>query len=371
MARPTAPLWLARPGRFAAAPRGRAWLVLLLLALLLAASQLALGVPAAPPRSAPHPGAPASDLALYESVVAAMRGGANYYDAAADALRAGNYPLRPFITFRLPGLAVLLAALPPALSAGLLYALAAAVLLAWSARLFAALPRLLPRVAALLLLGAGMIAFVQPGLIAFHEIWAAQLIALSLALRRPGHWLTAVAVALIAMLIRETAALYALVMALIAWHEGQRREACGWGLALLVFGAVLGVHAWAVAGVTGPLDPHSPGWNGLLGFGFYLKSVVQATALATTPLWAAALVGALALFGWTAWKDPLALRMAAVLAAYGAAIGIFGRLDTFYWGLMVTPVFLVGLVFVPDALRDLVAAITARRRRGRVRVVAR
>ena len=55
-------------------------------------------------------------------------------------------------------------------------------------------------------------------------------------------------------------------------------------------------------------------------------------------------------------------RMIAILAAYAAAISLFARLDTFYWGLMVAPVFLLGLVFVPDGLRDLVRQSLDKRR---------
>jgi hypothetical protein len=171
-----------------------------------------------------------------------------------------------------------------------------------------------------------------------------------------------VAIALAAMLIRETAALYVVIMAHFAWQEGERREALGWGVALALFGAALGVHAYAVAGVTGPMDPASPGWAGLLGFGFFVKSLTLATALQLFPLALGALIVGLALFGWASWDDPLALRMIAILAAYAAAIGLFARLDTFYWGLMVAPVFLIGLVFVPDGLRDLVRQSLDKRR---------
>ena len=106
----------------------------------------------------------------------------------------------------------------------------------------------------------------------------------------------------------------------------------------------------------------SPGWAGLQGFGLFVKSLTLATALQMLPLWAGALLVGLALLGWAAWDDPLAARMIGILAAYAAVIGIFARLDTFYWGLMVAPVFLVGLVFVPDALRDLIRQSLDRRR---------
>jgi hypothetical protein len=359
----TDPLWLAAPSRFGAFRKGSARAGLAVLVLLLAACFSALAIPEPPALGAASGGARAqTDLMLYESIAAGVRGGGNYYEVAADALRAGGYPLRPFLTFRLPALAVIQASLPVWLPPILLVLLTATAGLAWAIRLAEALPRFAPRLVAGLLLIGSLIVFFQPGLVAFHEIWAAPLVALSLAIRRPGRWIEAAAIALIAMLLRETAALYVILMGAFAWLEGERREALGWGAALLLFGAVLGVHAWAVAGVTGPLDPASPGWAGLYGFGLFVKAIGLATALQIAPLWLAALLVGLTLFGWASWDDPLGLRVVTILAAYAAAIGVFARLDTFYWGLMVAPVFLIGLVFVPDGLRDLVRQALDRRR---------
>jgi hypothetical protein len=80
------------------------------------------------------------------------------------------------------------------------------------------------------------------------------------------------------------------------------------------------------------------------------------------------LVG-LALFGWAAWDDKLALRALAIICASAAQIGLFGRIDTFYWGLMIAPMILVGLAFVPDGMRDLFAAAIDKRRIVVTRVV--
>jgi hypothetical protein len=148
----------------------------------------------------------------------------------------------------------------------------------------------------------------------------------------------------------------------MALLDGQRREAMGWGAALGVLAVVVAAHAFAVAQVVGPLDPASPGWAGLLGFGFFVKTMAISTALNLAPAWASALLVGLALFGWASWRDPLALRVLAVLAAYALLLSLFGRPDTFYWGLLVAPAILVGLAFAPDGLRDLtVAALDSRR----------
>lgn len=359
------PLWLAAPSRFARLSPRQARIGLALLGALLALALTALATPdpTGSAGAATATGGPdQSDLMLYEKIVAGMKGGGGYYTVASDALRAGGYPLRPFFTVRMPALAVVQAALPPWATLTLLFALAGAVGVAWGARLGDALPRLAPRIAATLLLVGSMLAFLQPGLAAFHEIWAGLLVALSLALRRRGRWIEAVAVALMAMLIRETAALYALVMAAMALRDGERREALGWIAALALLGAALAAHAHAVTGVTLPSDPRSPGWAGLLGFGFFVRAIALATALHLLPLALAALLAGLSLFGWASWRDEGALRVLATIAAYALLIAVFARLDTFYWALMVAPIFLVGLLFVPDGLRDLVRQALDRRR---------
>lgn len=368
-----APLWLARPTRFAGLAPRRARIGLALLGLLLLATLLALAGPGTPPvghNTAAH-AQDQHDVVLYETIVQGMRGGGDYYTTAAQALREGDYPMRPFVTFRLPTLAVVQAALPPLVTRLLLYALAAGVTFAWYARLAPAFPRAPPRAIALALLAGGLLAFVQGELAAFHEVWAGLLIALSLGVRREDRWVEAVAIGLVAMLVRETAALYVAIMAALAFAEGNRKEALGWAAAIGVFAVVVALHAHAVAQVVRPTDPASPGWAGMLGFGFFVKAIQLSTALDLAPLWLAAPLVGLALFGWAAWSSPLALRALAIFAGYAALIGLFARTDTFYWALMIAPTLLVGLAFAPDGLRDLIVAARSTRRKITVTRVVR
>lgn len=359
MPRPRPPFWLATPSRFALlGPARAAWVAGTIAALLL----LVMVLPAPPPTTGDATRGGFTDLLLYDSIIAGLRAGGNYYQLTADTLRAGSYPLRPFVTFRLPTHSVVQAALPSAVVIAALWLLAIGVAAAWWTRLAPALRRAPPRIAAAVLFAGGTLVFVQPGLVAFHEIWAGLFVALSLGVRRPGHWTEAVAIALVAMLVRETAALYVLAMGALALVDGERREAIGWGAALAVFALVLGFHAHAVAQVTGPLDVQSPGWAGLLGPGFALRSLVSATALSLLPAALAVLLAGLALAGWAAWRDALGLRVFATLTVYTVALALFARADTFYWILMVVPLWLVGLVFLPDAVRDLAQAIIDRRR---------
>ena len=360
MRRPLAPLWMAGATRFAGASRIRAGLAAGALLLLLIAAMATPGPMRAPdaPAGIEH----TTDVVTYDGIIEGIRAGGNYYQLAADTLRAGADPVRPFVTFRLPLHSVVQARLPRFASLLLLFLLVVAVMVAWWKRLAPLFRRGAPRAVAMVLLAGGTLAFVQPDRVGLHESWAAPLVALSLALRRPGRWVEAVALALIALLVRETAVLYVLAMAGMAWVDGERREAAGWGAAMGMFALVLGVHAHAVAQVTGPLDPITPMWNVQLGLGFFLDAVAQSTVLAAAPTPLALLLGVLCFAGWTAATDPLSRRVAAVVATYAAAISLFARAETFHWAMMIAPMFLVGLAFLPDLARDLGHAILDRPR---------
>ncbi|MBI0474380.1 hypothetical protein D9601_03245 [Sphingomonas sp. MA1305] len=366
------PIWLARPSRFAEVqPRGGR-IGAALLALLLVLATLLVYASPAPPVASGRPENRADDRAdvvLYETIVANVRAGRDYYLAAADAQRAGGYPLRPFVTVRLPTLARVQAALPPLATPILLYLLCAAVAAAWGFRLRTAFARTPPRVIALALLAGGLMVFVQPDLAAFHEIWAGLFVALSLGLWRPDRWLPSVAFGLAAVLIRETAGLYLAIMAGCALVEGRRRETAGWLVAIAILAAVLVLHAHAVAQVVRPLDPASPGWSDRLGIGLFIRALVALTALDLAPLWLAAPLVGLSLFGWAAWRDLLAMRVLATMLAYAMLLGLFARPDTFYWAMLIAPLSLVGLAFALDGGRDLLAAAFDTRRITVTRVV--
>lgn len=357
--------WLAGNRRLAGIDRRGAMIAAALLALVLALSFTALLVPAPPPAARDANGRveAQADVVLYETIVAGLRGGDDYYPVAARALRAGNYPLRPFITFRLPTLARLQAAVPDWLIWGVQLSLVAGVLAAWAARLWPSLTRMAPRIALIVLLFGGLMAFVQLDLAPFHEIWAGLLIALALAMYRPDRVLLTVSITLMAMLIRETSALFALIMFLAALTERRWREAAAWVGAVAVLAAAVAAHAHAVSMVVTPLDPVSPGWSGMLGPGHFFRTMGISTALTLAPVWLAAPVVALALFGWASWRSAMAVRALGTLVAYGLLLALFGRLDTFYWGLLVAPLVLPGLIFVPDALRDLTLALLDRQAR--------
>jgi len=366
-----APLWLAGPTRFAGLSRVPARIALALFALLLVACLAALSAPDTQAESAGTDTAAAAqtELMLYQTVVASVRSGAPYYLAAAEAQRAAHHPFTPIFAMRLPTLAVLQAALPPLLVTVMLLVLCILTILAWVLRVRPAMTGLVPLGVAGAMLIVGLYGNLDPALVVIHEIWAGPLIAVSLARRRPGQWIPAVALGLSAMLIRETALVYVVIMAVFAWREGQRREMLGWLAAILVFALVVAAHLHAVALVTGPLDRVAQGWSDAEGPGGYLRLAATASGLALLPQWLAALLVGTALFGWLAWRNAIAPRVLALFVAYAAIIAVSAAATAVFAIFLTLPVLLVGLVFAVDALRDLAVAAADTRRITVTRVI--
>lgn len=356
IARARSPIWLAQPSRFARltplqAAVAAAIIAFALLLSLLAPVPLSLG-----------PIADQIDIGFQDAVIEGIRAGGDYYGVVAQALRANDYPLRPFLAFRLPALTMVQSALPDLSSQLLAGFLAAAVLLAWGRRIAGWFPQTGPRIAALVALVGGMAAVARPELVHVHELWVALLIAWSLAIRRDDRWIEAVALGLIAMLLRETAALYAVAMMVVALTEGRRREAIGWGAALAVLGAALALHARAAGLVGGPPGAGVPPAGLMGGIPLFTAAIGQSGVLAMMPAWVGQSLAVLALAGWFAGPGPVAMRAALTFTVFALAVAVLGRADSVSWVLAIAPAYFVGLAFLPDAIRDAGRAILDRPR---------
>ena len=343
----------AFPTRFERIPRIAAIgvLVALISALLIAAWP----APSTPQPKVRASEAEQSDLDLYRTIIKRVGAGEPYYPVAAEELRNGGYPLKPFVTFRLPTLASAYALVPEIVMSVVEGLLALIVLLVWWRRLQPHLPLRMLALALVLLVG-GTAALVEPVTGLFHESWAALLMALMIGLRRPGHAAGALVAGGLALLIRETALPMILAMGGLALIERCWREALGWAAVVALFAVALFVHAQMVATVVRPDDLASPGWNALLGIRFALTAFSTVSSATALPQALAAVVIMLSLFGWMSVRTGWALRASLLLLGYGAMLALFARPDTFYWALLVAPLSLVGLIFVPRALAELVRA---------------
>jgi hypothetical protein len=295
------------------------------------------------------------DLIVYDHVIDGVRNGQSYYAAAAGELRRFGYPLRPFVVFRPPALAELLGHVPTIAALLLLRGLVATTILAWAVRLRPAAGSRAGWAIGCLLVAGGVAIGTEAQYLVLHEIWAGLLIALSLALRTERRWVAAVALALLAALVRELTLPYLAVMGAVALYERKWSEAIGWIAAIGLFAMAIGFHAIQASAMATAADRVSPGWSHRPDWSFFLNATWRSGPLKIAPYFLVVMLTPLALLGWAGWREPLATRAFLTLVAYVVLLTFFGRSDNFYWGLMFTPTLMVGLTFAPRSLRELIA----------------
>lgn len=335
--------------------------------LLLAIAGLAQGAGFAVPPAVTAPvaladGATTGDQALYAAIGRDMARGASYYDAAARAHRERGYPLRPFVTVRLPTLAWVTAAVGPMGMAGLALVLIATNALAWYARLRPT--GLAMRFGALGLLSAFGAAGFSPEILTAHEWWSGLLLSLALAAGTGRAFVAALVLALGAALVRELAGAFLVILLGVAVLRGQGRRAAAVALTMAVLVAVMAWHWTAVSAVVRPDDAASSGWmgwRGPLGFARDLSILLEfdragpalATFLALSPL--AGWLLAVRTVGWTpfAW-----------FASFALGEGIAARADTFYWVQLLMPVYALGWLLLLQAVFAAAGSWRERRRAG-------
>lgn len=350
--------------RFAAWARVPARLVLVVLALLLAASAL-VRIEAPAPRMAPATVAPGEisgkaerlrddDLAVYDAVIARLRHGEGYYHAVAEEHRRVGFPLRPGLAVRLPTLAWIEAALGDTGVALAAFALVAATLLAWWRRLGEEPGAAALRPVAMALLVLGMSLQFNRWFFVLHELWAGGLLALAFGLHRPGRkWGAALAAAALALAIREHALPFVLLMAAMALWRRDRAEALAWSGLALAFLALLAWHLQLVGQEVLPTDQAGPGWLTFRGLSGWLSALVEPSNLRLLPHWLAGPLVVLMLLGWAGWSSPAGTFGTLLYLGYGLFLMIAGRVENYYWGAVVAPAMGMGLAFAPRALRSL------------------
>lgn len=301
------------------------------------------------------------DTDLYRAIARRVALGQGYYPAAAAEQRAYGYPTAPALAFREPTLAWLMAALRTDLwRKAVLYALALGAGLAVLQALERAGASFLQRLFCMALMATGLGIVLIRGMLFIHETWAGLLIALSLAVYSPRRWAPAVALGVMACLIRELALPYLLAMAAVALWERRWREALGWTLGIATFAALFAVHMTLASQLHAAGDATSAGWLGRGGIPYVLgmARINLALIIAPTPL--VAIPVAAALLGFAGARNPVAVRAAVVVGGYMAAFLFVGRANNNYWGGLYAPILPLGLALSPPALRDLLRAAVAR-----------
>lgn len=298
-----------------------------------------------------------TDLQLYDSIATRVAAGEDYYAVAVEEQRARDFPVRPGLAVRLPTLAFINAAIG---EKGLLVAailLGLATLAAWWRRLGDEPGAGEHRVIALLLLVIGSVMGLKPQYLVLHEVWAGMLLALAFALHRRGRWWPAWIAAALALAIRELALPFVLLMGALAFWRRDVHEGVAWTALAVLFLIGLAVHLGNVDAVISAADRSSPSWLAFRGLGGWTSNIVLSSSLYLLSDigagWLAAMLALLPLLGWAGWRGDAGLFGVLLFAGYGLVFMIAGRDNNFYWALVVTPAWFVGLVFVPRAVRSL------------------
>ena len=300
------------------------------------------------------------DLALYDRVIARIAGGEAYYDFIVEEQRAAEYPVRPGIAVRLPTLAYIHAWLREPGMVALAILLLGASVWAWWDRLGEEPGGArLRRIGAALMLMGGSLGLNRYYFV-LHELWAGMLIALAFGLHRPGRWGAALAVAALALAIREHVLPFVLLLGAMAAWRRDWKEAAAWGALVLAFLAAMAWHLALVAPHVLPGDPASPDWLVLRGLSGWLGNIVLSSNLRFLPHTIAGPIVLLMVLGWAGWKSPAGTTGTLLYLGYGLAFMLAGRANNFYWGAVVTPAMFIGLAFVPMALASLLRSARGR-----------
>jgi hypothetical protein len=300
------------------------------------------------------------DLRLYLRINDRMKNGVSYYQAAFAEHRINEYPTRPFVTVRLPTLALLNSYLGRGIMAVLLGGLAITIVLTWWKQLDGAFRDPGRRITGVMLIASGLMLAVFPKYIVLHELWAGMLVALSLGIYRPDRFWPAIAAAAGALATREMALPFVLLMTAFALFERRWHEVAAWTALICVFSIGLYAHAMSVNALVIPADLASPGWAQMGGIKTAIRSLMMTSALRVLPDIFAAIFIPASFFGWLSWRSAIGLRGTLYLAGYGFMLMFIGRTENFYWGVMVAPLLLLGLAFLPQTVGDLTSNLKRR-----------
>jgi hypothetical protein len=317
----------------------------------------------------------APDLQLYREVVAAVRGGSNYYDVAHVKIQQHGFPIASPFNWRLPTYAWVFSLLPgPAWIQGALIVLSIlALALAFVSESKCSGLRYAAITTFLLF---GVVRWAIDGDAYFtQEVWAATLILISISacrleskIQNPKSkiaWqLVAISAGLTALAFRELALPYCCVaVAVSLWHR-RWWQAAAWTAGIVAFFAFLAWHIGQVQSQLASTEAAAAGgglaqWLRFGGLDFVLLTTRMNSLLFAAPGWLLWLYVCAGLLGLARRNDAASQLACLAALAYLGAFAIVGRPENFYWGLMAAPLLPWGVAHAPAAIRELLGARAA------------
>ena len=302
------------------------------------------------PGDADRPG----DSETYAGIVDRMKAGEGYYQAAHSELLANGYGTRSVFNWRTPLYLSVLSMLPSSQDAvWLTLGLAVLAALAIGKLVFEEAGRWVVGPLALVL-PVGFFGYLVPSWALLSEAPAGLLILLAIALRGLGWRKGATVSGLLALFVRELAA--PVVLILVGWAalENRKDEFRVWGIGLAAYAVYFAWHAHSVAMTLGPMDQAYPeGWVQFGGLSFVLATAQLNGLFAIMPIQATAVALPVAVMGLIAWPGRAGAATLATLLLYLAAFMVVGKPFNNYWGLLYSPLLVVGLAWAPAGFSDL------------------
>lgn len=300
---------------------------------------------------------PYYDRHLYRDIAHAVASGEPYYVAAPRLQRAHDYPVHPFPTVRLPTFSYLWASLGDTTMQFSYFGLIVLTLLVWwrmlSTDCVAASPTVRPAAILLLLMS------IEPNGYALHECWAGLLAALSVATYRNRKPALAIILALAATLIRET--MLPFLIALTFFSIIHRRNVFIAIVPLSLVIVVVIFHAITIHAIPAlPTDFVNTGWVRMNGWSTYVYFIQQTTILYALPYSIAAISVPFALLGWLGWRTPVGIAGAALHMGFAILFMFIGRPENIYWGYLLAPTILIGLLNVPGTVKEIYLILKSR-----------
>ena len=298
----------------------------------------------------------ASDLELYWAEVHRVANGESYYQAASEELTARGHPTINLFNWRTPLPMWLLAKLPDPEYGRWILASLGVCLLVFGVLASYREGSLHQGLWSGIFLSGMTILCLMGNLYVSPILWASVLLGLSLCAYCFDRVGLAVFLGTAAIIFRELAMPYCLLMVAIAVWRRQRSELFLWSLGLAGFAIYYFVHAWHVARFAGTDQIASTNrWTQFNGLPAVIGSA-QNGFLLLFPQWVTAVYLACALLGLGGWHSLFGLRVAGTAILFLTTFAIIGRDVNQYWGTLVTSVLCLGAARAPASFCELMRA---------------
>jgi hypothetical protein len=185
------------------------------------------------------------------------------------------------------------------------------------------------------------------------EIWTGLLVAISVLTYARREWITAAVLGLGALFIRELAAPYCIVCALLAIRGRRTRELAVWlvgGLGYVLFYAI---HVMRVRQQYQPGDSGGRFWWIVWGgIRFNMEAIQQTNSLLVgAPHWV--LAAAVTVLAASLWASTAPLHLRGVVIAYSVFFAVAGWPFNDYWGFVTAPTYALAFVYGIEGMRAL------------------